>query len=148
MHHIGLPPSHGSWSFFMHMWPCHKFDRDTPILFCSWGRAHNHTWWSLRFFRFYCYGCQVPCFAWANTCFYDAISLVIMMMSGCCAYSIWYSHFGRHRHCWLDSCRSCFMSCFFLRNGYDDCNSRKNCVILWLTPNLIPLVVKIFECLH
>ncbi len=54
MHHIGPPPSHSSWSFFMHMQSCHKFDTDTPTLLCSWGRAHDHTRCSSRFVHFYC----------------------------------------------------------------------------------------------
>jgi hypothetical protein len=61
-------------------------------------------------------------------------ALDIIAMSGYCAYNKWYSHFGRCGHCWLDLCRSCFMSHLFPGNGYDDCSLSKGCVILQPTP--------------
>jgi hypothetical protein len=111
----------------------HRFDRDTFFMLCSWGIMHYHTWCSLGFFRFHCLGCWVPCFTWKNSCFPNTIFLVIVVMSGYCAYSRWYSHFGRCSHYWPDLCKFCFVSCFFSRSGHDDCSLGKGCVISWPT---------------
>jgi len=98
------------------------------------GKAHSHTWCNLKFFRFHCQGCQVPCFTQANTCSFNTISPIIMATNGYYAYNKWYSHFGKRSHCWPNSCESCFMSCFFWGSGSNDCNSSKDGVLLQLTP--------------
>lgn len=115
-------PSHGLWSFLMHMQSSHRFEMDTPILLCSWGRAHDHTWYNLNFFCIHCYGCQVSCFVQTNTCSSNIIFLVITMTSEYCSYNTWYSHFGRHSHCWFDLCEFYFMRCFFSGSGCDNCS--------------------------
>jgi hypothetical protein len=51
-------------------------------------------------------------------------------MNEYCVDSKWYSHFGRCSHCWSDLCGYCFMSCFFLGSGCNDCNSSKYCITL------------------
>jgi hypothetical protein len=35
---------------------------------------------------------------------------IIMTTSEYCAYSRWYTHFGKHSHYWFNSCESCFTS--------------------------------------
>jgi hypothetical protein len=61
-------------------------------------------------------------------------SLIITMTNGYCVYNRWYSHFGKHNHYWNDLCESCFVSRFFPRNGCNDYNLNKGCVISQPTP--------------
>ncbi len=116
------------------MWLGHRFDKDTLTSLCSWGRGHGHTWCSLRFFCRHCQGCQVPCFARTKTCSPNTIFLIIMVMSGYCAYIKWYSHFGQCSHCWSNLWGSCFVSRFFPKSGDNDCSLCKGHTILQLTP--------------
>jgi len=93
---------------------------------------------------------RITCFVQANTCFSCAISLNTRTMNGYCAYNRWYSHFGRCYHYWPNSCGFCFMSRFFLKNGYDDCSSSKSCVISQPTPRrwFHPSSNRDIGCLH
>ncbi len=72
------------------------------------------------------------------------------MINGYCAYIKWYSCFGWCSCCWSNSCRSCFVSHFFLRNGDNDYNLGKGHMKLRLTPWIWfhPSSSKIFGCLH
>jgi hypothetical protein len=134
----------------MHMWSCHRFDKDTPTSLCWWGRTHDHTWCNLRYFSPPLLG--MACFiyfAWVNICSFNAISPIIMATSGYCVYSKWYAHFGRYNHYWSNSCKSCFTECFFLGNVCIAIQEKiASYCDQYLEDDFIPLIVEIFKYLH
>jgi hypothetical protein len=117
----------------MHMWLAGIYVIRTHFLHCAHGGKSIATRCILGFFRLHCLGCWVPCFTWINSCFPSTIFLIIVAISGYCAYSRWYLHFGRCNHYWLDLCKFCFASYFFLKSGHDDCSLGKGYVISWPT---------------
>jgi hypothetical protein len=91
-HHNEHPPSYNSWFFLMHMRPTYRFDRHTLTFLCSWGTTHCHTWCNMGLICLHCLRMWSFMFTQANSCSFSAISLVIVVMSGYCAYSRWYSN--------------------------------------------------------
>jgi hypothetical protein len=117
----------------MHMRIAQKFDRDTTTLLCSWGKCIATHDIVRDFFNsiandvgFYISHKQIhvplaPSFKslqqWMD------ILLTINDI-----------YILTNIHCWPDSCKSCFTSCFFSRNGHNNYSTSKGCVISWLTP--------------
>jgi hypothetical protein len=43
-------------------------------------------------------------------------------------------HFDKHSHCWPNLCKSCIVSHFFYRSGFDNCSWSKDYIISQPTP--------------
>jgi len=106
MHQIGPLPSHGSWSFSMHVRPCHRSNMDTRILLCSWRESAQSHMMQFKILSFPLLGMLGSMFCTNKHMFsqchlskYHDDKWILCK---------WYLHFGTCNHCWPNSCKILF----------------------------------------
>lgn len=135
----------------MHLWLAHRFNKDIPT-FCAHGENALPHMMQFRILSF-------PLLRMSNSMSHASklmfswchVSLIITMMNGYCVYKIWYSKFGKHNHCWFDSCKSCFTNNSLFRERLQWLQFKQRlCHIATYTQRMIflLLIVEIFGCVN